>query len=140
MRYLLHLDTCLDILNRGDSGLARRLLATPPSEVAVSAVTAAALWEAAERSPLREVAVERVGAFLDEVAVQPFDGPAAREHARVRAQLRERGVVLPAGDAQVAAHALVLGCALVSERTALRRIPGLRVAQWGADDPAAAAR
>ena len=68
---------------------------------------------------------------LAQLTIWPFDEKAAREYARLWAELREHGLRLQVPDLQIAAIALTLGaCAVVSKDGDLRRVPGLIVEDW----------
>ena len=61
----------------------------------------------------------------------PFDEAAAREYARLWAELRQRGQHMQVPDLQIAAIALSLGgCVVVSKDGDLQAVPGLTVEDW----------
>lgn len=72
-----------------------------------------------------------VEALLDLLPVVPFDLTAARVHAGLWAELRERGEVIGAHDLLIAATALAGGLTLVTHNVReFGRIEGLRVERW----------
>ena len=68
---------------------------------------------------------------LAQLIFWPFDEAAAREYARLWAELRQGGRHLQVPDLQIAAIALTLGgCIVVSKDGDLRAVPGLTVEDW----------
>ena len=68
---------------------------------------------------------------LAHLTVWPFDAVAAREYARLWAELRRDGRAMQVPDLQIAAIALSLGsCVVVSKDGDLRSVPGLMVEDW----------
>ncbi len=128
-RYLLDADTVSYAL-RGEGRVASRILEHRPSELCISSVTLAELWYGAEvkRSPKLRRAIR---AFVRDVAVAPFDDAAAERFGSVAAELCAGGVPIGDFDALVAAHALSLGVAVVTNNTRhFGRVRGLRVENW----------
>lgn len=102
------------------------------SSVAISSVTASELLVGAylgrtraERSRNRREAEQ----ILKTVPVIPFDVPAARTHARLRARLRKEGREPPAYDLIIAATAVTHGYRVLTLNPKdFERVPGLRLA------------
>jgi len=68
---------------------------------------------------------------LRNIAVLPFQSPADERYAELRADLERRGRPIGPDDMLVAAHALALGCTLVTGDVAeFSRIKCLRVENW----------
>lgn len=73
----------------------------------------------------------KVEALLHAIPVLPFDADSDRHYAQVRARLEEEGMKIGANDTLIAAHALSLDLALVTNNEAeFRRVEGLRVENW----------
>lgn len=74
---------------------------------------------------------ERIGALLDEIDVQPLLSPVDKIYANLRADLQRRGKLIGANDMFIAAHALALGCTLVTDnKREFVRVNGLTVENW----------
>ncbi len=72
-----------------------------------------------------------IRSFTEDVSVVAFDGAAADRFALVAAALARRGEPIGTFDTLVAAHALSLGLAVVTNNTKhFSRVPGLRVENW----------
>lgn len=131
MAYLFDSDVLSAVLApRPNMAIVRRLAAVPPDEQATSAVNVGELLFGAIRRA-RPGLLERVEALLDLVAVVPFDEPAARAYARLRADLEAAGTPLAEPDLRIAATALAYGLTLVTgNERHFRRVPELPVENW----------
>jgi len=116
-------------------GVAQHLLATPPKDVAIPALV---LYEL-EVGIAKSSQSSRRRAQLDELAaavsVLPFDQPAARSAAEIRAKLERQGKGIgPAVctfDTLIAGTALANGGVLVTHNTKeFSRVAGLRLVDW----------
>jgi tRNA(fMet)-specific endonuclease VapC len=115
---------------RGAGQVAARLLQHRPSELCISSITLAELKFGAEAKRSQKLR-RAIRSFVAEVAVAPFDGAAADRFALVAAALARRGEPIGAFDTLVAAHALSLGLAVVTNNTRhFSRVPGLTAENW----------
>ncbi len=128
-RFMLDADT-VSYAIRGEGQVATRLLERQPSELCVSSITLAELRFGAEAK--RSQRLKRaIRSFIKDVAIVPFDESAADRFAVVAAALARRGQPIGAFDTLVAAHALSLGVAVVTNNARhFSRVPGLRVENW----------
>lgn len=131
MKFLLDTDTCIFALKH-HPWVRTHFQAVAPDEVAVSAMNEAELWYGALNSQHPARHSRDVKAFLEPFLVLPFDGEAAREHARLRMALKnmpigERDLVI----ASVAfAHRLTV---VTHNQREFARVPGLKVVDWNQD-------
>lgn len=96
----------------------------------ISTIVAAELRFGAARrgSPQLSAAVEE---RLASLTTLPFEPPADRCYADIRAELERRGIVIGPNDLFIAAHALALDLTLVTANIReFSRVPGLRVENW----------
>lgn len=115
---------------RGEGAVGQQLRARLPSEIRVSAITAAELWYGVERRRSKKLA-KLVEAFLDTVEVLPFDVEAARRYGRVAAALVGKGRAIGVLDTLIAAHALASSSVLVTHNLVhFRQVSGLDVEDW----------
>ena len=69
--------------------------------------------------------------FLAPLEVLPYDDAAAARYGDIRAHLERRGTPIGPLDTLIAAHALALGSALVTNNvTEFSRVPELGVEDW----------
>ncbi|MFY9682969.1 MAG: type II toxin-antitoxin system VapC family toxin [Candidatus Sulfotelmatobacter sp.] len=130
VRYLLDTNTVSYIIKGIFPHVRERLLKVPISEVRISVITEAELRFGLARLPQATKLAIVVEAFLLRVEVLPWDSPAARHYARLRAVLEEQGEPMGNLDLMIAAEALAAGAILVSNDRAFRRVKGLKVEDW----------
>ena len=128
-RLMLDTDTVSFAL-RGQGRVAARLLETRPSDVCISSITLAELRYGAQLRRSRKLH-GLIDAFTREVDVSPFDREAADRFGEVAAALAKRGTPIGGLDTLIAAHALALGVAVVTNNVKhFAGVPGLRVENW----------
>ncbi|MGC2535919.1 MAG: type II toxin-antitoxin system VapC family toxin [Candidatus Sulfotelmatobacter sp.] len=130
VRYLLDTNTVSYIIKGIFPHVRERLLKVPISEVRISVITEAELRFGLARLPQATKLAIVVEAFLLRVEVLPWDSPAARHYARLRAVLEEQGEPMGNLDLMIATEALAAGAILVSNDRAFRRVKGLKVEDW----------
>jgi len=87
----------------------------PREEQFTSAVTVGELFKGAYRSRARDRHLKNIESrILPAVTVFPYEASAARVFGRIRAELEERGDVLPDADIQIAATAVYHDLELVT--------------------------
>lgn len=81
-----------------------------------------------KRSLRRE---EEVRAVLATIPILPWEHPAERHYALIRAALESAGNPIGNDDLFIAAHALALDATLITaNEREFRRVPGLKVENW----------
>jgi tRNA(fMet)-specific endonuclease VapC len=100
------------------------------ASVCTSLVVAAELrYGAVKRGSAR--LTRQVEAILSAVRILPFEEPADRRYAELRAHLERSGTPIGPNDMLIAAHALALGLVVVSgNEREFARVPGLAVENW----------
>jgi tRNA(fMet)-specific endonuclease VapC len=77
----------------------------------------------------------RLEDFLGVIDVIPFETPADAIYGRERSRLEAAGTPIGANDMLIAAHALALGCTVVTDNVReFARIEGLAVENWLRED------
>ena len=78
-----------------------------------------------------DAAEERLERFLLPLEILPFDTEAGRHYGTVRRQLRLAGLPIGSNDLLIAAHAVSLDVALVTNNVReFERVDGVRVERW----------
>lgn len=133
MTYLLDTNTLIYFF-KGLGGVAERLLAVPPSRVAVSAVSFYELEVGLARSTAPRKRRTQLDELMAVVRLLPFDAQAAAESARLRVRLESRGTPIGPMDTLIAGTALAHGAVMVTRNIReFGRIDGLRVEDWHGD-------
>ncbi|CAN7695760.1 type II toxin-antitoxin system VapC family toxin [Pseudorhodoferax sp. LjRoot39] len=129
-RYLLDTNTCIYIINRRPAEVFVRFEALAVGEVGISSITGAelAFGVAKSGSARNQQALDK---FLAPLDVCAFDDAAMRHYGAVRSQLERLGTPIGALDTLIAAHALALGCVLVTNNVReFQRVPDLVLDNW----------
>jgi len=116
---------------KGSGQVANRMLAVPPSEVAISALVAYELLVGVEKSPQATLRRQQLLDLLNTIEIIAFDSTVAQIAAKIRAVLeRDRQGIGPI-DVLIAATALARGATLVTHNTKeFSRVAGLNVVDW----------
>ena len=134
MRYLLDTNTCIRFLSRRSPALIRRLAAVPFPDVVLCDVVKAELYYGAERSRKIERNLATLCEFFSHFESLPFDGTAARDYGRIRAELEAQGTPIGPNDLLIAAIARPNGLTLVTHNTReFSRVTGLSIEDWEAN-------
>ena len=118
---------------RGTTSVIAAIAAHDPVELGVSSVTSYELFTGVEKcaEPHRERS--KVEKLFNTLLQIEFDLQAAREAARIRADLESRGEMIGPYDVLIAGQAISLGRTLVSGNTKeFARVQGLTVENWQA--------
>ncbi|KOR32402.1 twitching motility protein PilT [Achromatium sp. WMS3] len=131
MNYLL--DTCiLSLFARGNQAVLMRLKQTPPASIRLSVIT---LMEIEYGFALNSHKIDRlspvINALINAVQILDYDQKSASATAKIRAELRTKGIPIGPYDSLLGgvalAHKLTMVTANVSE---FQRIDGLKVEDW----------
>lgn len=130
MTYLLDTNACIHFLNASHPRLVERVLEQGPTGLVVSTLSVAELEYGAARSSRPRANLARVRAFLGELHVEPFTHDHAATFGRVKADLVKRGRPIADFDIAIAATALALDLAVVSDDGDMSHVRGLSVENW----------
>lgn len=129
-RRLLDTNILSDLVRNPQGRVAARLAEVGDGAVCTSIIVAAELrFGAAKRGSKRlSLQVERILAAMD---IQPFEAPADATYAVLRVQLEHAGEPIGGNDMLIAAHALAMNCALVTDNEReFAKVPGLKIENW----------
>jgi tRNA(fMet)-specific endonuclease VapC len=130
-RYMLDTDTCSYIMRRSHAALLKKLVKVPVEDVCISVITKSELLFGVEVSPKRRQDEAAVEAFLRHVEVLDFPDEAALHYAKIRADLKTRGVMIDANDLLIAAHARSQSLTLITNNTReFGRVRNLSIDNW----------
>ena len=130
IRYLLDTNIISDLVRNPLGLAAQRVALLHDANICTSILVAAELrYGVARRGPGR--LANAVEGALAQMSILPFDEPADRAYAGVRAELEAAGQPIGGFDCLIAAHALAAGCILVTNNEReFARVPGLTVENW----------
>jgi tRNA(fMet)-specific endonuclease VapC len=130
MRYLLDTNIVSDLVRNPHGKVAQRIRKVGEARVSTSIVVAAELrYGAAKKGSARLSA--QLEAVLSVLDVLPFEPPADIMYASLRTSLEQVGTPIGANDMLIAAHALALGCTIVTDNEReFARVRGLPCENW----------
>jgi tRNA(fMet)-specific endonuclease VapC len=116
---------------KGKGRVAERLLAQPPSRIAIPTLVVYELEVGIAKSTSPQRRTEQLGELLDTVTLLPFDHQAASAAAGIRAELEASGRPIGPLDTLIAGTAAAHGATLVTRNTdEFGRIDRLSVEDW----------
>jgi len=131
LRFMLDTDSVSYVL-RGVGSTSAVLLQHAPSEVCMSAITLGELRFGADKRKSKRLH-GLIDTFCNSVQALAFGEAEAAAFGRVRASLESRGAPIGVLDTLIAAHALSLGVALVTNNTKhFAKVRGLETENWSA--------
>lgn len=131
IRYLLDTNICIYLIRKKPTRVLRKLQRIQVSEIGISSITLSELEYGAAKSARPERNKLALTQFLAPIEILPYDDRAALRYGPVRAHLERKGTPIGSLDLLIAAHALSLGCVLVTNNESeFKRIPGLKVENW----------
>lgn len=129
-RYLLDTNTISDFVRHPGGPVADRIRKLGAAAVCTSIIVAAELRFGVEKRGSRKLAA-RVAEALGVLEVLPLQAPADAAYGVIRANLEKAGRPIAANDLLIAAHAISLGCTLVTDNERdFSRIRGLSAENW----------
>jgi len=115
---------------RGQGEVAARIVAHPPSELCVSAVTIAELRFGADKRESRNLHA-KIDTFIATVEVVPFDEVCARHFGAIASTLAREGTPIGDRDVMIAATAVAVKATLITRNIQhFKRVRDLRVENW----------
>jgi tRNA(fMet)-specific endonuclease VapC len=114
MRYLLDTNIVSDIVRNPRGPAARQFRRVGQSEVCISIIVAAELRYGIVGNISAEMTF-KIGQMLNQLAIVSFESPADQHYGEIRVALEESGQGIGPNDTFIAAHALALGCTLVTD-------------------------
>lgn len=133
IRYLLDTNICVYIIKKKPGQVLARLQRLRIPDVGISSITLSELEYGVSKSARKEQNKIALIEFVAPLEVLPYDQRAAERYGDVRTHLETVGQPIGSLDTLIAAHALSLGCTLVTNDVAeFNRVPGLTIENWTA--------
>ncbi len=129
--YFLDTNTCIHFLNGRYDSIKRKILSTPPNEIAIPSVVKAELLLGAYKSARRKENLETLERFLQPFEIIPFFDLVTYVYADIRSTLEKSAQIIGPNDLMTAAIVRFHEGILVTENIAgFQRVQGLRVENW----------
>jgi tRNA(fMet)-specific endonuclease VapC len=131
LRYLLDTNICIYIAKARPEAVLERFKKMRPGAAAMSAITYGELCFGACKSRHRAEAEKILRELTAIIPILGVDAKVCDRYGAIRAQLEKEGRIIGNNDLWIAAHALALGVALVTNNEReFERVPGLSVQNW----------
>lgn len=129
-RYLLDTNIVADLVRNPQGTVAQRIRRVGEKNICTSIIVAAELrFGAAKKQSAR--LQKQLDAVLSALEVIPFEIPADDVYGLLRARLERDGKPIGGNDLLIAAHALALGCTVVTDNEReFARVNDLRCQNW----------
>ena len=130
MRYLLDTNIISDLMRNRHGRVARRIQRVGETQVCTSILVAAEMRYGALKKNSARLITE-VENLLSTMKVFSWESPADKVYSRLRTQLEQAGRPIGTNDLLIAAHALTLGCVMVTaNEKEFRAVKNLDVENW----------
>jgi tRNA(fMet)-specific endonuclease VapC len=131
VKYLLDTNICVFVIRQKPQGVMHRFRQHDPDDLGISTVTLAELRYGADKSQDPVKNHNALNAFLAPLEIADFDARASEAYGKVRQDLESRGLPIGPLDTMIAAHALSLNVAVVTNNAnEFSRVTGLTVEDW----------
>ena len=130
MRYLLDTNIVSDLVRNPQGRVTQRIREVGEAQVCTSIIVAAELrYGAAKKGSARLTA--QLEAVLTALEILPFEAPADAAYGLLRARLEQAGRPIGGNDLLIAAQAIALRCAIVTDNEReFARIDDLPCENW----------
>lgn len=130
MRFLLDTNVLSNLIRNPRGRVTDQIARVGEQHVGTSIIVAAEL-----RYGVTKKGSSRFSAQLETILatlnVAPFEAPADTFYAALRVRLERTGQIIGANDLLIAAHALALGCTVVTDNEQeFSRVDGLQLENW----------
>ena len=134
IRFMLDTSICVDLIRGRRETLLRKMKQFAVDEIAISSITLAELQYGVEKSANPAKHSSLLADFCAPLEILPFDDEDAEHYGQIRAALERAGTSIGPLDMLIAAHAVSVGCTLVTNNEReFSRVDGLTVENWAAE-------
>ncbi len=129
-RYLLDTNIVSDLIRHPQGNVAAAIRQVGEAQICTSVIVAAELRYGASKKASPRLTAQ-LEAILGALEILPFEPPADATYGRIRTELEREGTPIGGNDLLIAAHAIALGCTIVTDNeTEFARIRGLPRENW----------
>jgi tRNA(fMet)-specific endonuclease VapC len=131
MRWMLDTNTCIYIMKHHPPQVREQLRRVAIGEIGMSTIVLAELQFGIQKSQRQVENEVALSDFLPYCLVLDWPQAASKVYAKMRRELESQGTPIGSNDLLIAAHALHLGCTLVTNNIEeFKRVRGLRIDDW----------
>lgn len=131
MKFMLDTNICIYIIKRKPPNVIDRFKQTEISQIGISSITLSELIYGVSKSSNPEQNRMALTQFIAPLEILPYDDEASQYYGDLRVHLEKNGMPIGALDMLIAAHALSVGCTLVTNNEKeFIRIPNLKIDNW----------
>jgi len=129
--YFLDTNTCIYFLNGTYQYIKKKILSTPPNEIAIPSVVKAELIFGVYKSKNRDGNIEKVEKFLEPFEVVPFNDIMTYVYADIRYKTEAIGCNVGPNDLFIASIVKFHeGILVTNNEKEFKRIKGLKIENW----------
>jgi tRNA(fMet)-specific endonuclease VapC len=131
MKFMLDTNICIYLIKQKPPQVMDRFQEHTIGDIGVSSITVAELVYGVRKNQRPEQNQSALEQFLIPLVIADFDSEAAGSYGQIRANLESLGTPIGTFDTLIAAHALSLGAALVTNNLSeFKQVPKLNVVNW----------
>jgi len=131
MRFMLDTNICIYIIKRKPANVIARFKQTEISQIGVSSITFSELSYGVSKSSRPGQNQMALAQFIAPLEILLYGDDAAHSYGNLRTGLEKLGTPIASLDMLIAAHALSIGCSLVTNKEKeFIRIPNLKIENW----------
>lgn len=131
MMYMLDTNICIYIIKKKPASVLKRFQKTRISNIGISSITLSELVYGAMKSMNPEQNLLALVQFVAPLGIGAYDDKESHYYGAIRYYLEKQGTPVGALDTLIAAHALSLGCILVTNNEKeFSRVPNLKIENW----------
>lgn len=131
MQCMLDTNICIYIIKRKPMEVIERFRLFQISQVCVSSITVSELEYGVIKSSKPAKNHAALAQFMAPIEILPYGDAAAQHYGELRVYLEKHGNPIGALDMLIAAHALSIDCALITNnKKEFERVPHLTIDNW----------
>lgn len=129
--YMLDTDICSYVIKKRPQNIEETFKKSDDDELCISVITEAELLYGLAKKPENKKLHILVHEFLEKITILDWDADAAKEYAKLAAELDKKGKPIGSMDMMIAAHALSIKAILVSNNLRhFANVPKLKTENW----------
>ncbi len=131
IKAMLDTNICIYLIKNNPPEVGERFRKYVFGELGISSIAVSELMYGVHKSRQPEKNMTALDAFLLPLKILPFDEAASRQYGLLRAALEKKGTPIGSMDMLIAAHALAMGCTLITHNIReFNRVEGLKTETW----------